>query len=36
MKLAMVMLVAYLPFFWWMYKQTLEDMEKAKSESQNR
>jgi len=32
MKLAIAMLVAYLPFCWWMYKQAIEDSEKAKTE----
>lgn len=27
MKLAIAMLVAYLPFVWWMYKQAQEDLE---------
>lgn len=26
MKLALVMLIAYIPFFWWVYKQARTDM----------
>jgi hypothetical protein len=28
MKLALIMLIAYVPLFWWMFKQAREDMNK--------
>jgi hypothetical protein len=32
MKLAIVMIVAYLPFFWWMYKKAKEQLKKCKGQ----
>ena len=30
MKLAIIMIVAYLPFFWWMYKEAKEQLKNVK------
>jgi len=32
MGLAIAMLVAYLPFCWWIYNEVMEDIKQAKTE----
>lgn len=35
MKLALVMMIAYIPFLWWVFKQAREDMKDDDSSRRN-